>query len=286
MLVFVLALKGIMTLMEAKLQKSQVPPPKKSTHEANSLQNQSLREKGRYELNIFAHKSTSSLSDDIWALHLYLPPSHLLGSTDVQWSHPPQQVRNQPERCLQSTPHLLESPHLHLQDLGHSYGFLKHQQIHNSNKPAHGLRAWGGFKLLLETSVHHQHPSSVMGDYPVSCAKGANLSALVLCLPRPHGDPAWPRCGLAPAARYLLSKTHIFRSVNLLRCAPDSCVTSFPGGIKIPLYVENNSCRSLDFLRLKMALILHSSRNQNNKFHVSLRLLWPCTMICAQVRSI
>jgi len=112
-----------------------------------------------------------------------------------------------------------------------------------------------------------------MGNYPVSCTKEANLSTLVVFSPGPHGDPAWPRYRLALAASCLLSKAHAFRSVDLLRPAPASHVMSLQAEIKILLYMEKNSCRSLAFLQFKVELISHSSRNQNDIFHMSLQLL-------------
>lgn len=45
MSIFVLAVKDMTTLMESKFWKAQAPPPKQSTHKANSLQNPVLREK-------------------------------------------------------------------------------------------------------------------------------------------------------------------------------------------------------------------------------------------------
>lgn len=65
-----------------------------------------------------------------------------------------------------------------------------------------------------------------------------------------------------------------------------TCVLSFQAEIKMLLYVKKNSCSFPAFLQCEVESIPHSSRNQNNKFHVSLQLLWPCTMICAGVGSI
>lgn len=209
------------------------------------------------------------LPDDIWALLLYLPTSHLLDWTCTLWSHPGVPSPLPPRLWT-----LLQLPK------------STSKSMHLTNLPMPWELRLDLSYSYTENFINHHCSSDVMGNYPVSHTKGANLSMLVVCAPGSHGDLAWPRCGLALAARYLLSKTHIFRSVDLLRPAPASHVVSLQAEVKILLFVEKNSCRSLAFLQIKAELIPHSSKNQNNKFHVSLQLLWPCTMICAGVRSI
>lgn len=119
---------------------------------------------------------------------------------------------------------LPESLHLYLQDLRHSLQLPKNprKSMRLTNLPLPRELRLGLSSSYIETFVHHDRLSDVVGNYPMSYAKGTNLSRLVGCSPRSCGGPAWPRYRLAWAARCLISKPHIFRPVDLLRPAPAS----------------------------------------------------------------
>lgn len=125
--------------------------------------------------------------------------------------------------------------------------------------------------VCTEAFIYPHCSSHVKRNCPIGHPQGANLSTVHS--PGPHGDLAWPSYRLALAARCLLSKTHSFSSTDSLRPAPASRVLSLQAEIKFLSYVEKNSCKSLALLQLKAELIPHSSKNQNNKFHMSLQLL-------------
>lgn len=170
MLVFVLALKDIMTLMQSKLWKAQAPPPKQRTHKANSLQNPSVREKGGHGWNIFAHMSPSSFAR--WHLNTAFIFAHLsspwLNTYALTASSP---AGEKPAREVPSfsslapgVPSPLPPRPQTLLQLPKSTS----KSMHGTNLPMAWELGLGLSYSYTETFLNHRCASNIMGNSPVS----------------------------------------------------------------------------------------------------------------------
>lgn len=180
--------------MQLKLWKAQAPPPKPRTHKANSLQNPSLREKGGHGWNIFAHRSPSSFTK--W----HLSTAFIFAYLSSPWLNTYAVITSSPagEKPAKEVPSFCSSAPGVPSPLPPRLRTLL-QLPKNTSKSTHLTNLPLPWELRLglsysytENFINHHCSSDVMGNYPVSPTKWANLSMLVVCAPGSHGDPAWP----------------------------------------------------------------------------------------------
>lgn len=193
MSIFVLALKGITTLMESRFWKTQVPPPKQSKFPAKPSCETKI---GECTWNAFVHKSLYLFSR--W----HLSTAFIFALLSSPWldRHTVVTFGGKPAWEVSA---FCSSPHLCVQDLRHSYSFLK--------APADPSipQTWA------ESFVQHHCSSPI----PVEPTPPALRAGCVLTWTR--GGPAQPKYGLALPGGCLLSES--LRVLLAQTCSSLSC---------------------------------------------------------------
>lgn len=162
MSIFVLTLKGITTLMESRFWKTQAPPPKQSKFPAKPSCETKI---GECTWNAFVHKSLYLFSR--W----HLSTAFIFALLSSPWldRHTVVTFGGKPAWEVSA---FCSSPHLCVQDLRHSYSFLK--------APA-------------DPSIHPPKLSRILCAAPllIPHPRGANPSSSP-CWLCAHMDPWWP----------------------------------------------------------------------------------------------
>lgn len=147
--------------------------------------------------------------DDIWALLLYLPSSHLLDRTCTLWSNPG-------EKPAWEVSSFCSLPHLYLQDLRHSYSFLKAKSTSRSPHLPDLPMPWELGLVLscacTESFVHQHCSSHVPGPACLTLQREPTPPASLFWLCA-HTDSWWPSTVKIWISRGLVSETHVFGSV-------------------------------------------------------------------------